>query len=255
MEEKKQIGMSSGAPGAVVIFFILLFVFAKWGPAINFSTTAQSVGQPFVVSGEGKVTVTPDIAKINLGIQENGLSLKQVQDSVNTKSKTLTSKLKSLGINENDIKTTSYYVYPQYDYSSSSRKVTGYQVSTNYLVTINNFETINNVLVAATEVGANDIGGISFDLNESTKVKKTNEARELAVKNAQAKADGLAKAAGIGLGRVINVSENSDFGIVRNMALPVASGMGFESKSAAQPDVQPGTSEINLTVSLSYEVR
>src|SRR6185369_17252201 len=116
-----------------------LFVFAKFGPAINFSTITQTKGEPFIVSGEGKVTVTPDIAKLNVGIQESGASLKTVQNLVNTKSKNLTDAVKKLGVGEKDIKTVSYNVYPQYDYQSRVPNLTGYQVSTDYEITVRDF--------------------------------------------------------------------------------------------------------------------
>lgn len=239
---------------SVIIFFVLLFIFAKWGPAINFSTTTQVKGDAFVSTGEGKASVTPDIAKISLGIQETGSSLKIVQNAVNTKSKTLTDTIKKLGIEERDIKTSSYNVYPQYDYTSSTQKITGYQVSTNYQVTVKDFDKVNDIVVAATAAGANTIGNVSFELSDSIKTEKMNEARQEAVKVAKTKAEGLAKAAGITLGKIINVSENQSNGPVRLMAIP-ATGGGSENESISQPDIQPGTTEINVTVSLSYEVR
>lgn len=228
----------------VIVFFILLFVFAKWGPAINLSTITQTKGEPFVVTGEGKTSVTPDIAKVTLGIEATGTSLKNVQDSVNTKSKALTDAIKKLGIGESDIKTTSYNVYPQYDWNSPIQKITGYQVSTDYEITIKDFDKVNDVITAGVTAGANVVGNVSFDLNEKTKTEKMNEARTLAVKDAKAKAEGLAKAAGISLGKIINVSENQT-GNVRLMALP----------ASPQPDIQPGQTEIDIVVSLSYEVR
>jgi len=255
MEEKKTVPQQSGAVAAVIIFFALLFVFAKWGPSINFATTTQTKGEPFVASGEGKVSVTPDIAIVTLGIQETGSSLKTVQNSVNIKSKSLTEALKKLGVSENDIKTTSYNVYPQYDYTNSTQRIIGYQVSTNYKATVKDFDKVNDILVSATAAGANIVGNVSFDINDSTKLEKTNEARELAVKNAKEKAEGLAKAAGIGLGKILNVSENqSASNAIRTMAMPQAAGGDLE-KSIAQPDIQPGQTEINVTISLSYEVR
>jgi len=253
MEEKKCVSSQSCGVGTIIIFFVLLFVFAKWGPAINFSSVTQSKGEPFVVVGEGKVSVTPDIAKITLGIQETGASLKTVQNAVNTKSKALTDTLKKLGVDEKDIKTSSYNVYPQYDFTNPGQRITGYQVSTNYTVTVKDFDKVNDIVVAATAAGANTVGNISFDLNESTKTEKMNEARVEAVKNAKTKAEGLAKAAGITLGKVINISESQGSDSIRLMAVPMAGG-GAE-KSTAQPDIQPGQTEINITVSLSYEVR
>lgn len=235
------------------MFFILLFVFTKWGPAFKFNSITQIKGEPFIVSGEGKVSVTPDIAKVTLGIQENGTSLKTVQGSVNTKSKTLTDTLKKLGIGEKDIKTVSYSVYPQYDYTQPNSRITGYQVSTNYEVTIRDFDKVNDVLVQATAAGANSQGGISFEVNKDTKDKKLQDAREEAVKAAKEKAQGLAKAAGISLGKIINISESQGNDIRPMMyADKAAVGLG---EAPTPANIQPGETEISVTVSLSYEIK
>ena len=254
MEEKKNIPQQNNSLVSVIIFFVLLFVFAKWGPAVNFSSTVQSKGDPFIVSGEGKVFVTPDVAKITFGIQENGSSLKQVQNSVNTKSKSLTDTIKKLGIAQDDIKTISYNVYPQYDYTNSSQRITGYQVSTNYQVTVKDFDKVNDLIVLATEAGANIVGEVSFELNDSTKLEKTNEARAKAVADAKTKAEGLARAAGISLVKIINISENQNQNI-RPFAFAEKAVSLDTGTPAAKPDIQPGETEIQLTVSLSYEIR
>jgi hypothetical protein len=229
-------------------------VFAKWGPAINFSTTTQPKGEPFTVSGEGKVFVTPDIAKLSFGIQENGSSLKQVQSSVDQKSNALTSALKKLGIKEEDIKTSSYSVYPQYDYENSVNRIVGFQVSISYLVEIKDFDKVNDALTAGTAAGANVIGGVDFEVNDKTEKEKLNEARKLAVEDAKEKASGLAGAAGITLGKIVNVSENRDLGGPIRLMAPSLDAAGSAEK-AQEADIQPGQTEINITVSLSYEIR
>jgi uncharacterized protein YggE len=240
--------------GAILTFFVLLFVFAKWGPAINFSTTTQTKGEPFVVQGTGKSVVSPDIAKIDLGIQETGTNLKTVQDDVNKKSQTLTSKLKSFGIDAKDIKTISYSVYPQYDYTLPTQKITGYQVSTGYEVTIRDFTKINDILGSATSFGANTVGGVNFDLSDDLKNQKMEEARVQAVTDAKTKAEGLAKAAGISLGKIINVSESTPSNI-QPMMYSTAAGGGTLDKAVTPPSVESGTTELDVTISLSYEVR
>lgn len=245
--------VNKGLIGSIVVFFILLFVFAKWGPSINFATTTQPVGEPFMVSGEGKVFVTPDIAKISFGIQESGPSLKTVQNTVNTKSKILTDALKKLRIADNDIKTTSYSVYPQYDYTGPTQRITGFQVSTNYEVTIKNFDIVNDAITAGTSAGANTIGGVNFEVNDATQKEKLNEARKLAVTDAKDKASGLAGAAGISLGKIVNVTE-SQGGSPRPI-LMTDKAVGLGGGAPATPDIQPGQTEIDVTVSLSYEVR
>lgn len=238
----------------VIIFFLLLFLFAKWGPSIPFSVLSQSKGEPMVVQGTGKVTVAPDIAKVNLGIQESGNSLKTVQDSVNKKSQSLVSQLKKLGIADRDIKTTSYSVYPNYDFSANPQRINGYSVSINYEVTVRNFDKVNDVLATATSFGANIVGGVSFDLSDDLKNQKTQEARNDAVKEAKQKAEGLAKAAGVTLGKIINVSEE-EIGAPRPIPLLEKAGGGGVPVPIVQPNIQPGETEIDITVSLSYEVR
>lgn len=239
--------------GSIIIFFILLFVFAKWGPTINFSSITQTRGEPFIVSGEGKVSVTPDIAKVTLGIQESGQILKQVQDNLNKKSKTLVDAIKKQGIDEKDIKTTSYYIYPQYDYTNPNPRITGYSASTSYEVTIRDFDKVNEILAQATSAGANTAGGIALEVNDETKAKKLQEAREKAVAKAKEKAEGLAKAAGISLGKIINISESQGGNEIRPM---YATSKDLAAGGAPTPaDIQPGETEITVTISLSYEIR
>lgn len=244
---------AGGKVTAVIVFFILLFVFAKWGPAINFSTTTQTKGDPFVVTGEGKVFVTPDIAKITVGVQESGASLKTVQDNLNKKSAAITDAVKNLGVKKEDIKTTSYNLYPQYDYQNSPNRLTGYQVSTTYEITIKDFDKINDLIVIATGAGANMEGGINFEINEVTKKEKLQEARSLAAVDAKEKAQGLASAAGINLGKVINISESQGSNEIR--PLPAMGGAVILDKLAVEPSIQAGQTEINVMVTLSFEVR
>lgn len=251
MENKgSQIITQSGASGAVVIFFILLFVFAKWGPALPFSVLSQNKGEPMIVSAEGKSVAIPDIAKINVGITETAATLPQVQSSVNKKSQALTNSLKSAGISEEDIKTTNYYISPQSDYQSNPPSITGYQVSINYEVTVKNIEKVNEILSGITQTGANMVGGVSFDLSDSAKAKAENEARNNAVSKAKEKAESLAKASGVTLGKIINVSESYTAG-----PRPLYMSAAKEALDTASPDIKTGTTEVVLSVSLFYEIR
>ena len=102
--------------GSIIIFFVLLFIYSKFGPSFPISVLTQTKGEPMMVSDTGKVTVVPDIAKVTVGIEKQGQTLKQVQSEVNTTSKKLTDSLKKLGVKDNDIKTTNYSVNPEYDY-------------------------------------------------------------------------------------------------------------------------------------------
>lgn len=244
---------TKGRVSAIIVFFILLFVFAKWGPAINFNTTSQSKGDPLIVSGDGKVYVAPDIAKISVGVEEAGTSLALVEKSVNTKTQTLTDAIKKLGVDEKDIKTTYYSLYPQYDYSNSPNRITGYRISTTYEITVRDVDKINEIISSATSSGANMTGSVSFDLSDELKKEKLSEAREQAVSEAREKAEGLSKAAGISLGKIINISENQTGSpIVRPM---YATDTVSLEKAGGGAAIESGQTTVEVTVSLSYEIR
>lgn len=238
--------------GSVILFFILLFVYSKWGPSIPFSFTTQNKGEPLMVTETGKVAVTPDTAKITIGIEEQGISLKQVQNSVNSKSKKITEELKKLGIEEKNIKTVNYSVYPEYDYQNSPYRINGYRVSTLYEIKITDFEVVNDAVVVATNSGANIVGNISFEVNEKTKEELTNKAREEAVEKAKSKAKGLANAAGITLGKIINIQESGGFE-PRPILMYDKAVSG--SEPAMEANITPGETEIEVSVTLSFEIR
>ena len=239
---------------SIILFFVLLFVYSKFGPSLPISVLTQTKGEPLIVSETGKVTVVPDMAKVSFGIDAQGQNLKQVQTEVNAKSKTLTNSLKKLGVDEKDIKTTNYSVNPEYDYQSTPFKINGYIVSTSYEVKITDFEVVNDALVAATSAGANVIGDIIFEVNEKTKEEMTQKAREEAVKLAKAKAEGLANAAGINLGKIINISESTGYDFPRPVMYSKELSVGT-GDSPTFANVTPGETEISVTVSLSYEIR
>lgn len=236
---------------SVILFFILLFVYSKWGPSIPFSFTTQNKGEPLMVTETGKVSVIPDIAKITVGIEKQGPTLKQVQNDVNTTSKKLIDELKKLNISEKDIKTINYSVYPEYDYQNSPYRINGYRVLTSYEVKITDFDIVNDAVVVATNNGANIVGNISFEVNEKTKEELTNKAREEAVEKAKNKAKGLANAAGITLGKIINIQESGGFE-PRPILMYDKAIAG--SEPAMEANITPGETEISVTVTLSYSL-
>lgn len=236
----------------IVSFFVLLFLYSTFGPRLPISIITQQKGEPLLVTEQGKATAIPDIAKISIGIEENGTSLKLVQDNVNKISKDLISELKKLGIPEKDIKTTLYNLYPEYNYEFQPPRISGYRLSVNYEVKVEDFDKLNEVIIKATETGANIIDNISFDLKEETKQKALNEARKEAIEKAQEKAKSLAKTAGISLGKIINISESQNnlpsMPIYRKEAMDL-------SESITEPEIIAGETEITVDISISWEIK
>lgn len=234
-----------------VLFFLSLFLYTKLIGPIPFSVISTNTTKTdvFSVSGEGKVIVKPDIAYVSVGVETTGTTVKQTQDKMNTSINTVIASLKKLGIDEKDIKTTNYSIRPTYDWNSGKQRITGYAANTNLQVKVRNIDKVNEVIDQATSSGANQVGGISFDVDN--KEKAENEARTQAVEQAKKKAQQVAQIAGFKLGKIINYSESDN-----NYPRPINYGGGLMLEKAAAPatDIQTGSSEIKITVSLSYQI-
>lgn len=239
--------------GVVILFFIALFVYTKLAGPIPFSVSSivTTKTDSFTVTGEGKSTAVPDVAVITAGVQTQGSTVKQVQDEVNRKSNAIIDGIKKLGVDAKDIQTSNYSVHPTYDYSTNTQRITGYQGNSTLTIKVRQMEKTNSVIDAATAGGANQVSGVSFEVSD--KAKAENEARELAVSEAKKKAETAAKAAGFSLGRVINYSENMGGQPPMPYYARMDAAMGIPEKVATQ--VEPGSSEITVSVSLSYEIR
>lgn len=235
--------------GAVVLFFVLLFAYTKLAGPLPLSLVTTITSDAFSVTGEGKSTVSPDIAVVNVGVQANGSAVKQVQDELNRKMNAVSEAIKRVGVKSEDIQTSNYSIYPQYDYQSGGQRIMGYQASSNLTIKVRDIDRTNEVIDGATAAGANQVGGISFDVDDKTKAQ--NEAREKAVAEAKRKAQDAARIAGFRLGTIVNYQES--FGDQpRPIPLIAKEGVGIGGEVPTQ--IEPGSSEIVVTVTLSYQI-
>lgn len=236
--------------GSVLTTFIIAAIFFKLGGPVPISINQTSVEKtsPFNVSGEGSVTIVPDQAKATFGITKSAPSVTDAQKTSNEVINKLKSDLKQIGVEEKDIKTTSYNVYPDYSFDEGRSRITGYNVTTQVQVTFRNFENLNQAFDLATAAGTNLAGQLSFDLSKEARQKAEDEARKAAIEEAKQKAEKIAKEAGIKLGKIINVQESS------LSAQPIFRGLAATGiESAQQTEISPGSSEVRVQVTLSFE--
>lgn len=238
----------------LILFFILLFAYTKLAGPIPFqvsSITTQKT-DTFMVTGEGTATVPPDIANIRAGITANASTVKEAQEQINTTISKVSSAVKELGVEDKDIQTSGYNINPSYDFQSGRQRITGYSARTSLNIKVRKIDNINAVIDAATANGANEIDNISFDVDDKTKAQ--NEARKKAVEEAKRKAQQAASIAGFSLGKIINYNESFD-----GFIPPIPLGMGVrslaEDKTVAETQIEPGSNEIKVTVTLNYEIR
>ncbi|MFB6182156.1 MAG: SIMPL domain-containing protein [Candidatus Magasanikbacteria bacterium] len=202
------------------------------------------------VSASGKAKVEPDQAKISLGMRTASTSVKKAQKENNEVINKLISELKGLGVKKEDIKTTNYNVYPQYQ--TSKQKEEGepakYEVSQNVKVTIKNLDKTAKIISMAGNLGVNDIGNLQYDIKDKEDIKA--EAREDAIKKARSKAEMIAKKLDTEVVEVVSYNESgSDFHYPK-MREAAMGGAG-----ADMPKIEPGQEEVSVQINVEYRLR
>lgn len=217
----------------------------------NYIGISEQQRHSIIVSGEGEVTGVPDIAKIQLGYSVEKKTVTEAQKDNTDKMNAVIKKLKDdFKIDAKDIKTVNYGVSPAYDWGDNKQTLRGYQVSQNLEVKVRKIDDASKILDVSGQLGLNQIGSLSFEIDNEEDLKQ--EARVKAIEAAKTKAEILAKAAGITLGRVVNFSEAS------NQIPPVAYAASYktmdQASGGAAPALEAGSSEIKIIATVEYEI-
>ena len=223
-------------------------VYFKVVGALPIAVTQTQKMTTFDVSGEGKVVVVPDEATLQLGVTDQGRNLATVQQAINMKMEQVGKSLKGMGIDEKDIKTTGYNVYPDYQEEGL------YRAQANLSVKIRDLDKVSEALDLVGTLGLDNVSGPVFGLSDELMEKTTREAREMAIEKAKNKASELAELSGMKLGRIVNISEGGSGGYpVPMYARDMAVSSTMEAK--VETPVEAGSSEVVVNVTLSYETR
>ena len=208
---------------------------------------ATNIYQTVSFAGEGKVKAEPDTAKVDIGLVTEGKDTISVQNENSSKMNAVIKFLKERGIGEADIKTSNYSLSPKYEYGKGKSSLVGYVLNQNLTVTVRNLDKIGEILDGAVSSGANQINSVSLFVDKPEELK--NKAREEAVKNAKEKAKSISQIAGFRLGRLVNFQENL-FG-----EPPVFFETMAKGGAAPAPQIEPGSQEIKVNVTLTYLIK
>jgi uncharacterized protein len=234
------------ALGAFIVAVAALSV--RPGPVTGAPATGTAPAEHTItVSASGKVTLVPDVARVNLGVTVTKPTVKAVREAGAKSMTDIIAALKGLGIADADIQTTNLSLYPQYG-NGSTPKIVGYQISEQVQVTVRDLDKAGDVVDAAAAKGATDVNGISFEIAEPAKAQ--NDARAAAVAAARASAQAMASAGNVTLGAVVSITDATPVS-------PIYYGYG-PMKAGAMPDtatpVQPGTQDLSATVTVVFAI-
>lgn len=229
------------------------------------------------VSGTGEVFSIPDTGSFSFTVTEEGKTVKDAQDKSSKKTNAIIVALKDMGIEEKDIKTVGYYSGPKYEWRQASCPtsspssdmgvpvycppgksiLTGYEVNQTISVKVRDTEKAGDVLTRVGELGAANISGLDFIVDDLDAVKA--EARELAIANAKEKAKKLSKALDIKLVKILSYNDSTDYpipyygygGADQMSSVKVMS----EARASVAPDVPVGENKTVANVTITYEIK
>ncbi len=209
------------------------------------STTERSI----TVTGEGKITVKPDTASLNLGVQVIATTATEALSRANASAASLIAALKTAGISDDDIATAGVSIYPQFN---SKNTIVGYQASNSMTVTVREIGRTGQLIDAASAAAGDSItiGGVSFYVNDTEGL--IGAARADAIHNARKRAGEYAAAAGATVGSVIQISESRIGGPVPPI-YRAASMSTFDAGDSPAP-IEAGTQDLEVSVTVVYEL-
>lgn len=232
---------------SLVLFSLVAFgLLAACSPS---AVTPENV-RSMSVNGIGTVTIVPDIATINIGVRSESEVVTDALDGNTSQANAIARVLKQLGIEDKDIQTSNFNIYPSERYDPMTGQVEGryYVVENTVNVTVRDLSSLGQVLNAVVEAGANSIYGITFNVDDRSAA--VAEARELAIQEAKAKAEVIAEAAGVQLGEIINISVYES-----GMSVPYYDAKGGAFAAEAAVPIAAGTLTITMECNLTYAIK
>ena len=235
-----------------LVFAVLAFalILSACGPT-TINQEPQPVSRTLNVNGLGTTYLTPDVAYIYIGVHNEGATASEVVSANKAQTTAVLDALKKAGVDEKDLRTTNFSIYPSQQYSPEGT-VTGtiYMVDNTVYVTVRNLDGLGTLLDDTINAGANSINSIQFDVADKSAAVK--EARAKGVEDAKTQAQELATAAGITLGNIQNISYYD------NSPVPMFEGKGGGGGAMAADtsvSIQPGQLTISVSVNITYEIK
>lgn len=219
-----------------------LLILPRSSAAQNVTTDSR---KRITVVGRGEVKITPDVARVTIGVQTEGKDAATALAENNTRMQALIDAIKTAGIPETDIQTVGFSIYPTYNYEAPTPQLTGYQVSNavNVKVSINGTGDVLDKVVTA---GANNVSNIAFEVSNPQQAQA--DARKAAMADAKTRADQFAGAGNAQVGAVLVISE-----LVSQAPEFPMMDRATEASNKAVP-IMPGQQSQSIEIQVTFEL-
>jgi len=248
--------------GAVTVIGLLAVVFfgaqfSSAQPNVAASTSAPDPNHVITVVGQGTVKATPDIVRVDLGVEVYAATAKEAMTEASGRMEAILKTLQELKIAKQDIQTSNYSINFERNYEAGSLPETSrsepgeplgrYRVSNMVQVTIRDLDMTGQVIEAAVDAGANNMWGFTFAVDNPAPLESA--ARSKAMADARARAEELAKLAGVELGGVMTISE------IGNSSMPFVPRAAEMAYGGGGGPIIPGELEFSAQVQVSYYIK
>lgn len=250
---------------ASALFFLSIFLAVQVLTVLKKLPEAGNEVYPqstIAVSGSGEAYAIPDIATFNFSITELGATVKEAQEKADAKINKALAAIRESGVEDKDIKTTGYNVYPKYEWNqpvcvvypcpSGKNILTGYEVNQSITVKVRETEKVGDLVTKVGAVGVSNISGVEFTVDNRDEF--VAQAREEAIAEAKAKAKILAKQLGVRLGKIIYYNENGYYPVDYAYGKGGAE-MSVSSAMPARAELPTGETKITSNITITYEIK
>ena len=201
------------------------------------------------VTGSGSVTGEPDIATLNLGVSVEKETVAEAREAAAAGITAVLDSLKANDTAEEDIQTENFNIHPQYDYTENGRVLRGYRVNNTISAKVRELQRLRDIIDDAAAAGGDIVvvNSIQFMIEDPTELQM--EARALAAKDAEAKAQTLADAHGVKLGKPVTITEVTSGGI---SPIVFAESIAADSLRTSTP-IEAGQLTVTVNITVVYE--
>jgi uncharacterized protein YggE len=217
------------------------------------ASAAETPVQPrIVVTGEGEAAVAPDMALLTLSVMREAKTAREALDANNSAMAEVIEAIKLFGIADRDLQTAGLQIMPRYNYTNKpdgtqEAELIAYQVTNTLSVRVRDLVKTGEVIDKAVSLGVNQGGNIVFTNDDPSAT--VTEARKKAVAEATAKARTLAEAAGVTLGRILEISDQA----LGPQPLPIEA-KAFDRVAASVP-IEAGENAYRVQVNMTFELK
>lgn len=214
---------------------------------------AEPIQPRVIVTGEGEASVKPDLAVLTLSVMSEAETAREAMSANNKSMADVIADMKASGIADRDLQTAGIQINPKYVYSnkpdgSQEAKLVGYQVTNTLTIRVRDIAKTGEVIDKAVSKGVNQGGMIAFTNDDPSAT--VTEARKKAVADAMAKARTLSEAAGVTLGRIVEMSETN----YAQPPMPIAA-KAFARDAAGAAPVEAGENAYRVQVNVTFELK